>query len=274
MHSPSNPFDATISLIYKQTRDLFMFKYSSGKLLFSTQSQNHPIEVRENWRYRWMHFGGPSIQSAMKKSSPHSLALPYLMPLFKGIELLQPQTKSLTLLGVGGGAVVRYARVVYPECHITGVEIDPEIIEIAARFFALPGEDDHFSLYVADAHDFLHHPPASVDTLIVDIYSNEELPASLHQNEFYEMAYAHLNEQGLLCVNIVYSEEVELLGVISAIQSVFGDKTLCVEVPSYRNVIVFAGKDPDFSNILLAAKRKQIRNLRLDSLYGYTAKLP
>lgn len=251
-----------------------MIKHSAGKLIYSSQTHNHLIEVRENWRYRWLHFGGPSIQTVMKKRAPHALALPYLIPLFKGIELLKPDAREVTLLGVGGGAVVRYGQKVYPDWHITGVEIDPEIIEIATRYFALPSDDEQFTLYIADANDFLHHPPHLADIIISDIYSNELLPAALHQIEYYEMAYAHLAENGLLCVNIVYADETELLGVTTALRTVFGINTMCVPLKGYRNVIAFASKNPDFFTLLKNAHRNQLRDLRLDNLYGYIGQLP
>ena len=250
------------------------FKYSSGKLIYSNNSSTHPIEVRENWRFRWLHFGGPSIQSAMKKRAPNELALPYLSTLFKGIHLFAPSEAQVTLLGIGGGAIIRYTREYFPNWKITGIEIDPAMIDLSSRYFALPDEDERLNILVADAVDFLHHPLHQADIVISDIYSNEKLPDVIHQNEFYEMIYAHLTENGLFCLNVVYENDIELLGVISAVQSVFDKQTLLVKVKGYRNAIIFAGKNPEFVNEIQTIKRNQLTGLRLDSLYGYMATLP
>src|SRR3990170_5760994 len=71
-----------------------------------------------------------------------------------GLKGPQGLIPTILVLGVGGGTVIHLLHKRYPDAHITAVDIDPKMIEIGKRFFAL-GTIPNLSLVVADAEKFI-----------------------------------------------------------------------------------------------------------------------
>lgn len=248
-------------------------KFHQGKSLFFTQTDEHIIEVRQNRRYRWMHFGGPSIQSAMSLSNPTALVLPYMRPMVSGMIHLKPDPKSICMLGLGGGSFVRYFHQRYPQTPMTVVELDPVVMTIAEQFFELPAPSESYQLLQGDAFEFLDITPERYDVIFSDIYSHETLPEILNQIEFYQRCADRLLENGLLVANLITETMDDFIEIIHKIRHVFANHTLCLPIPKYRNIIVYASNNPNFNQVINQLVDAKILNgATLDSDCGLCAK--
>jgi len=84
------------------------------------------------------------------------------------------------VLGLGGGLLARFLYERFPRATIKGVELDPEVVEIAEKHFGFPSSsknDGRVRVVVDDALNFLkaaaHAQPAEkVDVLFVDLSTN------------------------------------------------------------------------------------------------------
>lgn len=75
--------------------------------------------------------------------------------------------QNVLILGLGGGTVAKLIRKYYPEAKITGVEIDPIMIELGKKYLALEAD----KIYIQDAGK-----PVSgqFDLVIVDLYQGDK----------------------------------------------------------------------------------------------------
>jgi len=83
------------------------------------------------------------------------------------------QIRRVLVLGVGGGAVLRQLRSWYPDCTITGVELDKAHIYVARRFFKL--KDPAIELIEADAIEWVkRYRGMPYDLIIDDLFGESE----------------------------------------------------------------------------------------------------
>jgi spermidine synthase len=132
-------------------------------------------------------------QSAMSLARPERLIFHYerLMSL---AFLLTPRPERALLLGIGGGAMARYAAGAFPQTKLTLVERSDEVVEIAGRWFGLEGE-----VIRADAHAFLGRAEEAWDAILVDLYDAGGVVTP--PKGFWERCAARLSQDGLIAVN-------------------------------------------------------------------------
>lgn len=86
--------------------------------------------------------------------------------------LTSEKIKNVLVLGFAAGSVVKLLRERFPNCKITGVEIDPVMIEIAKEYF--PENLHNTDIKIQDAVDYVNSAPKTLtfDFIIVDCYLN------------------------------------------------------------------------------------------------------
>lgn len=222
------------------------FTATSGKIIYSCPSEDYIIEVRENGKYRWLHFGDNAIQSAMLIANPSSIVLPYLLPLLAGIEVFSPSIQRVLILGLGGGSLYRYFHESYPRADISVVEINQDVIDVAKTYFELPPTSAHCKIIHADALEFLNETELTYDLIISDIYSTRHLPEILKSPPYYQACLERLKPEGLLTVNLVVEDDVELRDTAKIVKEVFNKRTLLHPVKNYHNSLIFGKNCVDF----------------------------
>ncbi len=161
------------------------------------------------------------------------------MPVMLANLLFQPPPRRCLLLGLGGGDLVRYLHHQIPSCKITAVELDAEMAAVSQHYFALP-DASNIRLVIEDAADFIAASKRPVDTLLVDIYSHNRMPALLQEDTFYYSCYRALSRDGIMVINLLINHGQELHTLLRKIRQQFHHLTLCLTVPGYKNVIVIA----------------------------------
>lgn len=108
--------------------------------------------------------------------------------------------KNYLVLGTAlGGAVAAIAEM-DPTAHVTAVEIDPLLIELAKKYVPRLNHPnvEHVN---ADARVFLKETTRSYDYIIVDVFAGEQIPAHCATQEFYELARSRLTPDGVVILN-------------------------------------------------------------------------
>lgn len=112
--------------------------------------------------------------------------------------------RSVLMLGLAGGTAFRTIRHLLPECRLTAVDIDAEIVELARRHMEL--DRTGVEVHIADAYGWLAANRRRFDVVIDDIYlagkSDVFRPRTLDPRLLALLCRA-VSPGGLLAVNLV-----------------------------------------------------------------------
>lgn len=116
---------------------------------------------------------------------------------FKNIK----NSNSILVLGIAGGSVIKIlVNELDFKGEITGVEIDPEIISLANKYFKL-NEIPNLTIYIEDANQFVQNTNKTFDIIIIDIFQDNSMPEFLFENKFIENTRSLLTSGGYLLFN-------------------------------------------------------------------------
>jgi spermidine synthase len=122
--------------------------------------------------------------------------------------------KNCLILGLGGGSAAKLVRKYWPEAKITGVEIDPVMIDLGKKYLGLA--DLNIDLKIQDAFEFClkgNTQKTKYDLILVDTYVFDEFPKNLESREFLEKVKSLLTSKGLAIFNRLYWDEKRKLAV-------------------------------------------------------------
>jgi spermidine synthase len=109
------------------------------------------------------------------------------------------------ILGLGGGTVAKLIKKYWPEAKITGVDIDPIIVELGRKYLGL-GKID-VDTKIVDAQNFL----ASLitirdrfDLVVVDLYNGDKFPEKFETENYVQLMRTVLSSNGMAVFNRLY----------------------------------------------------------------------
>ncbi|GGB66624.1 spermidine synthase [Flavobacterium suaedae] len=109
--------------------------------------------------------------------------------------------ESILLLGVAGGSVIKTLKEeINYKGKITGVELDPEIIEIANNYFNLD-KTEGVTVIIDDAKKFVANTNEKYDFIIIDIFQDKSMPEFLFESDFTENIKSIVNNKGYILFN-------------------------------------------------------------------------
>ena len=116
---------------------------------------------------------------------------------FKNIK----DSNSILVLGIAGGSVIKtLVNEIEFKGEITGVEIDPEIISLADKYFKL-NEIQNLTIIIEDANQFVQKTNKTFDLIIIDIFQDNSMPEFLFETVFIENTKSLLIPGGYLLFN-------------------------------------------------------------------------
>jgi len=175
---------------------------SSFKVLETKESLYHYILIGEDKNWRVMQFNR-SIQSGISKKDKITSIAPYTDGFHLGFVFV-PNAKKVLFIGCGGATAPRQFRMLYPKLDIDIVELDPDVVKLAKKYFYLT-EDEKLKVYVEDGRVFLNRSKEKYDMIILDAYFAESIPFHLTTKEFMEIAKKHLQPGGVIICNVIGS---------------------------------------------------------------------
>jgi len=215
------------------------------------------ITLSETDGVRYLHFGTEWVQGAMRLSRPWSLELEYLQHMM-ATGLLRPDPRRILQLGLGAAGLARFCHRHLPRARLAVVEIDPEVIAVAHRWFRLPQPDARLELVAADARAALRDRPGSADWLQVDLYDAQARGPVHDDPAFYRACRDALRPGGAASFNLFGRRIAPSLAAITA---AFGDRWLRLAPTPEGNVIVLAhaGEAADPATLRARARRMEDR---------------
>ena len=151
---------------------------------------------------------------------------------------------DMLILGMGTGTYAKQCAHYYGASSIKGVEIDEKITKLAGEYFELPSS---VPVTTYDGRAYLAADKGTYDVIMVDAYQDITIPFQMSSIEFFTLVKEHLNENGVMVVNMNMHSDAE--GNINdylsdTIAEVF-DYVYTVEVRGSTNRELFATQNPD-----------------------------
>ena len=159
--------------------------------------------------------------------------------------------RDALLIGLAGGTVARELTAAYGPIPITGVEIDPEINDVAREYFALD-DLDNVEVIVADGRYALRTSDAAFDLIGVDAYRQPYIPFQLTSREFFQDVSAHLRAGGVAVVNAGRtSTDFRLVDALASTMRDVFPYVVAIDVSRYTNTILIGSDTPLSADALI-----------------------
>src|SRR5712691_7279095 len=187
---------------------------------------------------------GGGRQSVVKPGDPDHLELPYARVALAGLALCE-EPRRMLVVGLGGGTLPMFLRTHYPAATIDVAEIDPEVVDVARRFFGFR-EDEHMRARIGDGRQFIENVrQADYDLIFLDAFGARDVPRHLTTREFLQITRRALVPNGVAVANVWRPASNPLYDrMVRTYQEAF-EEVFILHVPG------------DVSNIFLALPRVQ-----------------
>jgi len=139
-------------------------------------------------------------QSVVKPGDPDHLELPYTRVVMTGLALCDDPRRVL-VVGLGGGTIPMFLRKHYPQVAIDVVDIDPEVVRVAKKFFGFR-EDARMRAHAADGRRFIEQTRQPYDIIFLDAFGPDSIPRHLATVEFLQSVRRALTPRGLVAGNV------------------------------------------------------------------------
>jgi spermidine synthase len=232
------------------------------QLVESKESLYNNIYVYKEGPYYSMTFGyNRRIYTESIFNSTDDRDLPVAYTRYMTTSLIYAKNvHSILEIGFGGGRTSWYLHRFLPGVSVTSVELDPDIVALAKKYFGIKDEPN-FHLVNQDGRLFLQQSKDKYDIVLIDAYRGPFVPFHLLTKEFYQLVKDHLSDGGVVAQNVEPSTML-FDSAVKTIQSVFPNTDFYL---AEGNVVTVAydgaPRDPDV--LAQAAKERQVElNLR------------
>lgn len=221
----------------------------AGVLEHEEASAYSTIRVRRDGDVRTLSFvrddGQEAVQSRLDLTAPHTLLSPYARGMFTSY-LYQPHPRRVLIVGLGGGAMVRFLTHHEPDVRVDAVEIDPVVVRLAAEYFGVRSGGP-VQIHTADAVAFIESTEERYDLILMDAFLRPSaetdatgVPSGLKTRAFLGRLKSVLAPGGVVAFNM--NEHDRLADDVTAVREVFGPVAL-YRCPPAANQVLVAGAD-------------------------------
>lgn len=227
--------------------------FEDAVLLHEQESAYNYIQVQEDANgYRYLYLNeGQGIHSQWhpeeiyyQRTWDFFLAAPYF-----NADFTPEDMESLLVIGLATGTIPRQHIDVYGDIPIDGVEIDPAIIEVGAKYFQM-NETYMPSLttYAQDGRYVLNQLDRKYTVIGVDAYRPPYIPWHLTTIEFFEEIRQHLTQDGVMVINVGRTDSDRRLvdALTNTLRYVY-PSIHAIDVPYSFNTILVATQQPTTS---------------------------
>ncbi|MGM0590037.1 MAG: spermidine synthase [Halobacteriota archaeon] len=170
-----------------------------GRVVYETQTAYQDLRVVDVGDTRTLYLDGQR-HSAMDLRDPDRHVFEYTR--YFHLPLLFEEDVDRVLF-IGGGGFTGPKRFVSEyDVTVDVVELDPEVIDTAERYFGVE-ESDRLRIHNGDGRQFLRETNQTYDLIVLDAYKKDKVPFQLTTVEFMGLASDRLSEDGILFANLI-----------------------------------------------------------------------
>lgn len=237
-------------------------KVRGSKVLAEAESPFSRIRVRQEGTRRKLVFvrkrGDEFVQTIVDLTDPDTPILAYAHGMATPF-LVVDDPRRLLLVGLGGGTLVRFLRTRAPQAVLDVVEIDPEVVRLAAEWFGVVA-GPRLNIVTDDGAHFIAESRESYDIIWLDAYLEPSgpdtdiagVPRRLRQIEWLRQVRARLSPGGVAAFNVHhifgYEEHVD------AIAAAFPRVYLLTPRDSNERIVLALARDEPLSLDALRAR--------------------
>lgn len=122
------------------------------------------------------------------------------------VDIAARKPQNVLILGLGAGSIVHILQQHGLQPQIDGVELDPEVIRLGSKYFGLD-KQPNLKVIMADAADHIQQQTTQYDLVCVDVFVDDEVPATLDTLPVLQALQRALAPGGLLIWNRVVTTE-------------------------------------------------------------------
>ena len=204
------------------------------------------ITISEERGVRYLHFGSPWVQGAMRIARPWALELEYTRDLMFPL-LLRPEPDwpaSVLQIGLGSASVTKFFYRNRPAARITVIEILPEVVATARQYFKLPEDSKRVHIEIGDGHDYASGDRGGrFDLIVVDGYDDKGRPGMLDTAPFYLNCRERLARGGMVAINLLTRRRGSDPSV-GRIRQAFGERVMMIPPSDAGNAVALATRGP------------------------------
>jgi spermidine synthase len=124
-------------------------------------------------------------------------------------KLKNKEIKNCLILGLGAGSAAELVRELWPKASITGIELDPVMIELGKKYFKL--SELKVKIHQGDAIELTTaHTTQSnkrFDLILTDTYCGDNFPKQFESDDFLKLILKSLSPGGVAVFNRLYYGE-------------------------------------------------------------------
>lgn len=205
-------------------------------IVFRTHDKFGDILVTDRFPYRSLSFDSIYEQSCIDLIKPLELVHEYTHAMMLVLAFVRP--KHATILGLGGGCLLRSLNSIFPKCDLHAVELRQRVYEAASEFFGLP-DSKNITITISDAEQWLKNADdKSTDIVFADMFNAYSMnPFQIHMN-FIHQCHRVLSKKGWLVVNYHERPDPSFLKLLSG----FFPDVFIYKTTTTTNNIIFASK--------------------------------
>ncbi|KRG46446.1 hypothetical protein ARC20_05465 [Stenotrophomonas panacihumi] len=191
--------------------------------------------LRRGWRFLELQFEGAVTQTRMLRWAPDVLWVGYTRSMLAAL-WLHPAARRIGIVGLGGGAQVKFLHRHFPQLRIDVVENDAGVLALREAF-RIPPDDARLRVVQGDGAAWLRDHPGAFDILLVDAYDAGGIPGHMGSQGFYAVCRGALAPGGVMASNLY---DTDLRAHHAHLRQVFGEQHLLLAEPRMSNEVAFA----------------------------------
>ncbi|KVD11913.1 spermidine synthase [Burkholderia ubonensis] len=219
-----------------------------------------PVTFSEERGVRYLHFGTEWVQGAMRISKPLHIELEYAQQMMAWLLFLETPAR-IVQLGLGTGALTKFAHRFLPHAKVEAVELNPAVIVAARTMFALPSDDARLAVHEADAWDFVNDAAnrGTTGAIQIDLYDATARGPVLDSVAFYRAVRGCLADAGIATINL-FGDHPSFVRNMKHLNAAFDNRVIALpEVhDGNRIALAFSGPALDVTFAQLDARAKVI----------------
>lgn len=175
------------------------------RLVHTEPSSFSPVLVTAEAGLRCMTFASltePGRQTCIQVDNPDRMVFAYTRMMMAGL-LLNPEPRSVLMIGLGGATLPRALAKLYPQATIDSIEIDPAVARVAEHHFGYT-QGPRQRLFIQDGRHFVERAAAAgqqYDLILLDAFDADYIPPHLMTVEFFRELRQLLTDDGVFVAN-------------------------------------------------------------------------
>ena len=254
------------------TTGILVGQYSGEgrKIIYDKNSVYYRIVVFDKDNLRYLVFGNNVHQTVMDKSNPDRIVFEYAKTLISSIYLQNNRSHAL-LVGLGGGALVKFFKRYLPNTKTDVSEIDPMVIDVAKKYFQT--EFNHnIKAYAYDGRIFIRRVQKKYDIVMLDAYNSDYIPFHLMTKEFFTEIKNKMTPNGVVYQNIWTSNKL-MVRLLNTLKSLFKYVYVAPGVKTSNAIIYASDAKPDFSQQSINRAFTEFKKNKLNYEFGFVESL-